>query len=361
MKKRIKISLAILVMTTIIWMLPINISAKTIDWNGSYADLIDKLTQDYMTCNENDEIVVNDKFYIDNNIEEHILNDILSNHINSEYNLKNRRCAMKVCVSKQTVYLPSGKSELEHVISLKNADYSGINEKQYNSLLDNIVSELSLQGKSDIEKIYLLHQYIIKNYEYNNKTERAVKYMNTNTGIACGQYASIYRDLLNKVGINSIIIDGTSLNKEAHCWNLVEYNNKWYFTDVTWDDEPETLDYFMVGLDKIKKDHVIGECFKKSLEKYNISNSDLQYSKVPYIIKTSVTDDRYVSILCDMGDASNVTLKYNNKNYKNGSKIKIKDNKKLVVQFANEYKTKYKFIVKKFNAGKQTKYVLLAY
>ena len=65
----------------------------------------------------------------------------------------------------------------------------------------------------------------------------------------CESYAKTYQMLLNYCGIENIYAWGYA--GEAHAWNLVKFEDGWYWCDLTWDDTPEFMfgvshRYFMV-------------------------------------------------------------------------------------------------------------------
>ena len=64
----------------------------------------------------------------------------------------------------------------------------------------------------------------------------------------CEGYAEAFQYLLQKAGIQSFIITGTSSNPatgipEGHAWNAVRIDGRYYHVDVTWDDQGENIFY----------------------------------------------------------------------------------------------------------------------
>lgn len=57
----------------------------------------------------------------------------------------------------------------------------------------------------------------------------------------CEGYAELYQYALYKMGIQSHVITGNAGG--LHVWNLVRIDGKYYQTDVTWDDQGDTLYY----------------------------------------------------------------------------------------------------------------------
>ena len=80
----------------------------------------------------------------------------------------------------------------------------------------------------------------------------------------CEGYAEAFQYLLQKAGIQSFIITGSSVNpgtgeSEGHAWNAVRIDGRYYHVDLTWDDQGEHLfyAYFNKTDAAIREDHSI--------------------------------------------------------------------------------------------------------
>ena len=62
----------------------------------------------------------------------------------------------------------------------------------------------------------------------------------TGQGAVCEGYAKCFEYLLDMAGIRNIYILGTGA-KEAHAWNAVEIENRWFLCDITWDDPDSSV------------------------------------------------------------------------------------------------------------------------
>ncbi len=93
-------------------------------------------------------------------------------------------------------------------------------------------------------KIKRIHNFLVDYIEY----DASMVKINTRNiygaliekNVVCEGYAESFKYLLDAVGIPCVEIVGTGTNSsgqtEAHAWNYVLLNDKWYAIDVTWDD-----------------------------------------------------------------------------------------------------------------------------
>ena len=124
--------------------------------------------------------------------------------------------------------------------------FTGERLKTAKTTFENKVNQLigDLNGKSDYEKSLILHDRLSDTTEY---TTRCNNHQNAYGALVegkavCAGYSKAYQYLLNKVGIPAWCVYGTSINpathlEESHEWNLVSIDGKWYYSDVTWDDQ----------------------------------------------------------------------------------------------------------------------------
>lgn len=127
-----------------------------------------------------------------------------------------------------------------YLYALKNSDTSILNDEERLALAKAV--ELVKEAErfaTDYEKEVFFHDYLVLNLEYNGEDP-------SNSGqtpycalilqkCVCAGYASTFQLLLNMSGIDAMYVVGTG-NGEAHAWNKVELDGKWYNVDVTWDD-----------------------------------------------------------------------------------------------------------------------------
>ena len=145
-------------------------------------------------------------------------------------------------------------------------------ENQINKEVVNILSET--EGKSDYQKILIIHDYLVDNVTYDETVSKNNIYNMygalVNKEAVCEGYAKAFQYLMQQIGIESVIIIGSATdsdeNIQNHAWNYVKLNNTWYAVDVTWDDpvligggiltKRYRYKYFLKGSETMSKDHV---------------------------------------------------------------------------------------------------------
>ena len=109
-----------------------------------------------------------------------------------------------------------------------------------------------LKQLNDVEKALIIHDRLIQKCSYDQNKLSTGLYTSlsyTTYGAlvlhtaVCGGYATAYKALLNKVGIEAYVCTSESMN---HAWNIVTVNGKKYHVDCTWDDYDATSEYGIV-------------------------------------------------------------------------------------------------------------------
>ena len=136
----------------------------------------------------------------------------------------------------------------------------------------------------EYEKIKYIYEYLINHIDY-------VEYAEDNQNIysalvngksVCAGYAKANQFLLNELGIYCTYVTGTSQNEdgtEAHAWNIVRLDGKYYYVDVTWADPIKTegqiadsiviYDYLCCSEEELMKTHTLDEGYD-----YPVCNSE---------------------------------------------------------------------------------------
>lgn len=95
-----------------------------------------------------------------------------------------------------------------------------------------------IQGKSDYEKLKIIHDTIVLENEFIQETgfnQTAYGGLVDKT-VQCEGYARTTQYLCDLAGIESMVVVGTNESGVSHSWNVVKVDGKWYNMDCTWDD-----------------------------------------------------------------------------------------------------------------------------
>lgn len=114
---------------------------------------------------------------------------------------------------------------------------------EIDSKVDQILSSVIKNGMTDFQKELAIHDYLVLNSKYDTNRLSNGSYAIESHNIygilvngvgVCESYAESFKLLLNKVGIESMVVISTpSMN---HAWNIVNLDGEYYHVDVTWDD-----------------------------------------------------------------------------------------------------------------------------
>lgn len=160
--------------------------------------------------------------------------------------------------------------QLEYADSFHNADGT-INTSKIQTTQKKINRKINqaLQcvkpGMSKVEKALVLHDYLIKNTQYNDDSSKEYRYSEWGVLVKrkgnCQGYSLAYAILMQKVGIP---VQYVTSEQMMHMWNQIKIGGKWYHVDVTWDDPIDTKqqqdqyglvlhDRFLCSASKMKK------------------------------------------------------------------------------------------------------------
>lgn len=185
----------------------------------------------------------------------------------------------KITGTKYNVYIDNGNE----ICYLTDGFYSKQDIEEYEAQIEQVKNAIiaSIEGKSDYEKIKIIHDYLIDTIQYENNLENDYVYDIYGALVAkkcvCEGYAKAIQYLLNEIGIENTIVIGTGTNSknqtESHAWNYVKLEGNWYAVDVTWDDPIITgggkltskarYEYFLKGSNKMNQNHCPSGKFTK--------------------------------------------------------------------------------------------------
>ena len=152
-------------------------------------------------------------------------------------------------------------------------NYTSNEIEELNKRVSDILYELNIDDLSDnIEKIRSIHNYIIKNVEYdeemaNNNTSSYRS--NTAYGALVQGYAICtgYSDAM-ALFLDKLDIPNIKISSNKHVWNLVYLDGNWVHLDLTWNDTNNPryqMSYFLIDTDTLFKldpeEHLFDESF----------------------------------------------------------------------------------------------------
>ena len=199
-------------------------------------------------------------------------------------------------------------------------------QAQVDQIVDNVVGAVA--NASDYEKIKYFYDWIINWTIYeDNECDQYYTSVFLYRKSICAGYSRAFQYLCKKAGIKCATVRGQT--DEAHAWNFVELNGKYYWVDVTWgdpvnDDGSQSLVYyyFMVPDEVLFRTHyslngtgVIGDssfeafkfpkCTDNSLSYYVQNGAYFQtydyYAIRDYVLQ-KLYEDPYQKISFQIGD-----------------------------------------------------------
>lgn len=177
----------------------------------------------------------------------------------------------KITGTKYNVYIDNGND----ITYLADGFYSKKDVEEYEAQIEQVKQRIiaNIQGKSEYEKIKIIHDYLIDTIEYEQDLTQYNVYdifgALVTKRCVCEGYAKAFQYLMNEIGIENTIIIGTGTNSknqtENHAWNYVKLDGQWYAVDVTWDDPILTggakltnsvrYEYFLRGSNTMNQNH----------------------------------------------------------------------------------------------------------
>jgi hypothetical protein len=139
-----------------------------------------------------------------------------------------------------------------------------------NSKVDTVIRDIITGGMSEYDKVAAVHDYVVKNTEFQNFFSSADGHIFTAYGaLVDGHslsqgYAEAVNLLLNKAGVPSRVVEGESYSYNTwstSAWNIVKIDGKYYHVDAAFDDQ-----YEQGGLQSVRHEYL------------NITDKEISYS-----------------------------------------------------------------------------------
>lgn len=159
------------------------------------------------------------------------------------------------------------------------------------SKVSSILGQIINSSMSSDQKEKSIHDYIVKNVQYDESLTRYSAYNALSEGkTVCQGYALLAYKMLKDAGIENRIVSGTGTSQgetESHAWNLVKLNGNWYQLDCTWDDPVPDVknrvlyDYYNLTDNKMELDHTWDHSlYPSAATVYNEPSSDSSETEV---------------------------------------------------------------------------------
>ena len=168
--------------------------------------------------------------------------------------------------------------------------YAQTRDDQLEARIGQIIDGIPSTADTDAKVALYLHDYIVRNVEYQKVGDHQTAYGALLDGKAvCAGYADAYLRLLTAAGIRAYTIFGTADNGDGnlvdHAWTMLYIDGKCVFTDVTWDDpfvngvqisDSVSYSYFQLSMEEMGKNHYPDNA-SKALLPATCNHTDLNY------------------------------------------------------------------------------------
>lgn len=222
------------------------------------------------------------------------------------------KCYSSVLLEHPEIFYVSGYSYEKGESLLVQPKYSMSESvaKSYRMQCDNYAKRVidSIPENSDVyDSIRYVYDYIASNTVYGENTndQTMISVACDNQSVCLG-YALMYQYCLQQLGIPNIVVTGTAYGTD-HAWNVIQYDGKWYNSDVTWASQTYwyydnslkqklvSYDYFLVSDATIRRDHTISMCLYVPV----CSSDDLDYYQLNNLYLESCNEEQLQTIFAD--------------------------------------------------------------
>lgn len=158
-------------------------------------------------------------FYVDGyTYTKYMLGDeILSIDFAGNYNME------EDCVKKRQLEIEEEVIRLIQGISGKESDYAKV-KYVYETIIQNTDYDLQAADNQNIYSVFINHRSV------------------------CQGYAKATQYLLNRLGVECTLVQGSVDTGEGHAWNLVLVDGSFYYLDTTWGDVSYSMDNAQISM-----------------------------------------------------------------------------------------------------------------
>ncbi len=110
-------------------------------------------------------------------------------------------------------------------------------EQEIRAAADGILAGIEA-GADDYKKIKYVYEALISNTDYDIgvSDHQNIYSVFVHHLSVCQGYAKATQYLLNRLGVECTLVQGTVQTGEGHAWNLVKVDGEYYYVDTTWGD-----------------------------------------------------------------------------------------------------------------------------
>ena len=134
-------------------------------------------------------------------------------------------------------YLSENRTEISPGYTCTKAERD-VRQNQVDEAVGQCLSGID-KDADDYTKIKAVFEYLVNTVDYDKNAADNQNVYSALVGkrSVCAGYARSTQLLLEKLGIQCLYVEGTAgENNEAHAWNIVKCNGKYYQIDTTWGD-----------------------------------------------------------------------------------------------------------------------------
>lgn len=135
------------------------------------------------------------------------------------------------------------------------------------SEINRILAQFITDDMTDLQKIVAVHDYIVRNHQYEMNTTGSpftvFTFMHEKQGV-CMAYALLFVKMMEELSIPCYYVIGKADGESdlGHAWNMVQLDGEWYHIDATWNDLGSKMKhheiryrYFLRSDAFMKRDH----------------------------------------------------------------------------------------------------------
>lgn len=135
--------------------------------------------------------------------------------------------------------------------------------KAVDDFIQKNISAILNGAKSDIEKIFMINEWMKLNIEYDSSyTYKSAYATLKNRRGVCQGYALLFYRLAKAAGLQVYLVSGQAKAPEKgasalqpHAWNVVKIGNELFYVDTAWNDSTGVNAYLLFGTNQAKYSH----------------------------------------------------------------------------------------------------------